>query len=346
MTIGERLQQHRKDLGLSQEELGQQLHVSRQTVSQWETDQTLPTVDNLIRLKELFGVSIDSLLSKEGSFEKEPEETPRESYQFTFSEAELRLFYRNRMFATLKRPLISLLLILFLSIIFLTQYRSLSKDIRIVLILVLIVVLIRFIILFLKTRRFYKRNAKDIALCTYQYDFYQQHFTMRIEKEGVFSSLTIIPYERIDRVQDADPFLFVYYKGSVCLLRRADLQPDSMLFHPSQMLPPKAVYQSPPRRLRKFSWVVFVLAIAALPLWLLLFSLFVLSIPDFREIAFHIAWTMFVSLFLPVASIILGCVLKSKKMAYKKNVVVGIIMSCVLFFFGTVWFLVFFFALE
>lgn len=118
MTIGERLQQHRKDLGLSQEELGQQLHVSRQTVSQWETDQTLPTVDNLIRLKELFGVSIDSLLSKEGSFEKEPEETPRESYQFTFSEAELRLFYRDRMFATLKRPLISLLLILFLSIIF------------------------------------------------------------------------------------------------------------------------------------------------------------------------------------------------------------------------------------
>lgn len=119
-----------------------------------------------------------------------------------------------------------------------------------------------------------------------------------------------------------------------------------MLFHPSQILPPKTVYHNPPRRLRKFSWVAFVLAIAALPLWLLLFSLFVSSIPDFREIAFHIAWTMFVSLFLPVASIILGCVLKSKKMAYKKNVVVGIIMSCVLFFFGTGWFLVFFFALE
>ena len=62
MTIGERLQQYRKNLGLSQEELGQRLFVSRQTVSQWETDQTLPTVDNLIRLKELFGVSVDTIL--------------------------------------------------------------------------------------------------------------------------------------------------------------------------------------------------------------------------------------------------------------------------------------------
>ena len=62
MTVGERLQQYRKNLGLSQEELGQRLFVSRQTVSQWETDQTLPTVDNLMRLKELFGVSVDTIL--------------------------------------------------------------------------------------------------------------------------------------------------------------------------------------------------------------------------------------------------------------------------------------------
>ncbi len=62
MTVGERIQQYRKERNLSQEELGQRLLVSRQTVSQWETDQTLPTVDNLLRLKEVFGVSIDTLL--------------------------------------------------------------------------------------------------------------------------------------------------------------------------------------------------------------------------------------------------------------------------------------------
>ena len=50
MTVGEKIQFYRKKIGLSQEELGQKMLVSRQTVSLWEMDKTLPTVDNLIRL--------------------------------------------------------------------------------------------------------------------------------------------------------------------------------------------------------------------------------------------------------------------------------------------------------
>ena len=61
MDIGISIQNHRKRLGLSQEELGQQLCVSRQTVSQWENGQTVPSVDNLLRLKEIFGISLDAL---------------------------------------------------------------------------------------------------------------------------------------------------------------------------------------------------------------------------------------------------------------------------------------------
>ena len=70
MTTGESIQKYRKEQGLSQEELGQKLMVSRQTVSLWETDQTVPTIDNLVRLKEIFNVSIDDLLAgddKQGS---------------------------------------------------------------------------------------------------------------------------------------------------------------------------------------------------------------------------------------------------------------------------------------
>ena len=57
MTIGEKIQHYRKKQGLSQEDLGQKLMVSRQTISLWEKDQTVPTIDNLIRLKEIFNVS-------------------------------------------------------------------------------------------------------------------------------------------------------------------------------------------------------------------------------------------------------------------------------------------------
>jgi len=65
MTVGEKIQHYRKRAGLSQEELGQQLLVSRQTVSLWETGQTLPTLDNLSRLRTIFGVSVDEILSEE-----------------------------------------------------------------------------------------------------------------------------------------------------------------------------------------------------------------------------------------------------------------------------------------
>ena len=65
MTIGKNLLSLRKAKGISQEELANELHVSRQTVSQWETDQTMPTVENFLRLKEIFGVPVDKMLNVE-----------------------------------------------------------------------------------------------------------------------------------------------------------------------------------------------------------------------------------------------------------------------------------------
>ncbi|MBR0302689.1 MAG: helix-turn-helix transcriptional regulator [Clostridia bacterium] len=50
MTVGEKIQFYRKEKNLSQEQLGQMLFVSRQTVSLWEKDQTMPTIDNLLKL--------------------------------------------------------------------------------------------------------------------------------------------------------------------------------------------------------------------------------------------------------------------------------------------------------
>ena len=70
MSVGENILQLRKQQGLSQEALAEKMLVSRQTVSLWETDQTQPTLDNLMRLKDIFGVSVDYLLSSHDSWEK------------------------------------------------------------------------------------------------------------------------------------------------------------------------------------------------------------------------------------------------------------------------------------
>ena len=80
MTVGEKIQFYRKKIGLSQEELGQKLLVSRQTVSLWEMGKTLPTVDNLLLLKDIFSVSIDEILSETDPTEDHAPH-PAESYQ-------------------------------------------------------------------------------------------------------------------------------------------------------------------------------------------------------------------------------------------------------------------------
>lgn len=59
MTIGQRISELRKSHGYSQEYVAEQLGVSRQAVSKWETDTSAPDTYNLIGLSQLFGVSVE-----------------------------------------------------------------------------------------------------------------------------------------------------------------------------------------------------------------------------------------------------------------------------------------------
>lgn len=61
MGIGNRINQLRKENNLSQEYIAERLGVSRQAVYKWEKEQTAPDTENLIKLAELFSVSVEYL---------------------------------------------------------------------------------------------------------------------------------------------------------------------------------------------------------------------------------------------------------------------------------------------
>ena len=65
MEFCEKLQELRKNKGLTQEELAQVLYVSRTAVSKWEAGRGYPSIDSLKAISSLFSVSIDQLLSGE-----------------------------------------------------------------------------------------------------------------------------------------------------------------------------------------------------------------------------------------------------------------------------------------
>ena len=61
MNFNEKLINLRKSKGLSQEELGNELKVSRQTISKWESCQSYPDFQRLVLLSDYFGLTLDEL---------------------------------------------------------------------------------------------------------------------------------------------------------------------------------------------------------------------------------------------------------------------------------------------
>lgn len=62
MGLGDTIYRLRTEKGMSQTDLAEALEVSRQSISKWETDASTPELDKLVKLSEIFGVSLDALV--------------------------------------------------------------------------------------------------------------------------------------------------------------------------------------------------------------------------------------------------------------------------------------------
>lgn len=86
MTTGQRIALKRKEAGLSQETLGAELGVSRQSIYKWESDTALPEIDKLVALSRRFGVTVGWLLGVE-----EAPETPSAPDSGELTDAQLKM---------------------------------------------------------------------------------------------------------------------------------------------------------------------------------------------------------------------------------------------------------------
>lgn len=81
MTFSERLKKEREKRNWSQNDLAEKIHVSRQSVSKWETGKNYPSIEVLINLSDLFQITVDELLRSD---EELKEKIIRESKQLAF----------------------------------------------------------------------------------------------------------------------------------------------------------------------------------------------------------------------------------------------------------------------
>ena len=96
MIFADKLMDLRKKNGWSQEELAEKLNVSRQAVSKWESAQSVPDMNRIIQLSELFGVSTDYLLKDEMEQVDVSRETASDSLIRTVDMEEANTFLKTK----------------------------------------------------------------------------------------------------------------------------------------------------------------------------------------------------------------------------------------------------------
>lgn len=92
MTFSEQLIYLRKQKGLSQEQLGEVIGVTRQTVSKWELGDTTPEMDKLVHLGDFFSISIDALVGREEVNSTDTNSKAAELYRWHYEYKSKRTF--------------------------------------------------------------------------------------------------------------------------------------------------------------------------------------------------------------------------------------------------------------
>ena len=221
MAIGDNIQFYRTKLGLSQEELGQKLFVSGQTVSLWENGQTVPTIDNLVRLKEIFGVSVDAILST-GEAVRESTPEPSEHYLFRYSDAEWTEIY-----GFLKKRMLPWLILAFslFFIVLLTEFME-PEHRHLVDFAALSIVFVVLCVWVISLKRSGRRVTKSI----YEYRVYSDHFLVDIYRNGEKSRSRKIAFSDIDRMYDTGKYLLLQIARKVFILKKPELEESSAFF--------------------------------------------------------------------------------------------------------------------
>ena len=227
MTTGEKIQQYRKGLGLSQEELGQKLLVSRQTISLWEKDQTMPTIDNLMRLGEIFGISVDEMLDRTGEA-AESADDPKEYYQFRLSEQDVKEIQHAN--ASLAYQRLAITIIGSAALTVGSLYISGAKIVTgfaIALLLVNLIALIRTIRAY---RNAYRGSVPRMTATVYHYRFYDGCMIIDLEREGEIVEMSKYRYDEIELISCYGKWLFLQLRGRIYCIDRDRLKENAALF--------------------------------------------------------------------------------------------------------------------
>ncbi|MCH5180338.1 MAG: helix-turn-helix transcriptional regulator [Erysipelotrichales bacterium] len=337
MTLGEKIFELRKSRGISQEELANSLNVTRQSISLWETNQTVPSLDNLMEISNLFNVTLDELCGCDNKSKSLNES--KEIKTGFFSSGEIiytKDIYERALKFSLRKAYIcsGVILSALILIIF-----SIIKMFILVPFFIGVIVLA----LYIRFKKVVRINANNQVGCRpnaiLRYWFFDDHFEIN-SKSDCSSSMYSKRYYELKNVFIDYKYLYLVFDGIIVPIDKESFSKNDYekllkLLGKIDKTSNNSTKNNP--MIKILLLVFFILSIASIFLALIsvALSLQTSKIPEFMFSMTEYMWIFYVFIPIPVSSIILGFMFLRRKYKCKKNIVAGIIMTFLLFVYGS-----------
>ena len=340
MTLGEKILKYRKQAGLSQEELADKTNVTRQSISLWETDQTTPSLDNLIMLAEIFAVSLDELCGASSKNNETAQPCPpgkQECLACAQTKYSVELIkHINRL--TSKKFYIISSIVLVLSIICFIDIIISDADAAYLIIPIFFIVLSAVLLIGVSIS-IKKRTDEMFKLrpnCVAKISLFQDWFDLEVSSDNTdFKSA--IKYSEVKKVIDSDKCILIYYGNTIVPIEKNLPDTDYNLILKLLNAPSGNTGAPQSKRIKALLLAMFILSLLSIFMALIATAICRLAspLPEFSFSFPEHMWVFFVFIPLPLASAILGIVFLAKKYKCKKNIIAGAIMCALLVIYGS-----------
>lgn len=340
ISIGEKIFNNRKKAGISQEELADMLEVTRQSISLWETDQTLPSTANLVRLTEIFNISMDELCGKEPKTETLSQTVDDEHAnpaciavaQTVYDRALLKSVFG----ATLKKiKIISAVAIaIAVLLIIAIPLSTVSKGTIAFPIIFGLLAATFWVATSVRAKKQIDDELKLRPNHKITVRFYSDRFEIESVSDNSSANYTKL-YSEVTRVLQDGGLILIYSDGMVVPVHSVSLGENADAV--CGLLHTTPISTTTDKRVKRLLLSMFVLSILSIALALIacVIALNCSPIPEFSAAMLEYMWLFYVFIPVPIASAVLGAVFLKKNYKCKKNIIAGVIMTALLAIFGS-----------
>lgn len=343
MDLGNKIFELRKKAGLSQEELGHRLNVTRQSVSLWETNQAQPTLENLLALSNIFNVSIDELCETEqDNIQKEKfkmisdgKEEPQEAlfgaktnYDKDLYERFYKILSKKQIVAGVLGVIASLVAL----IIIIATKESLVNIIFPILSFCFCVSL--FIHVKLKRKEQVQISLASKPNLQTEFFFYNDHFEF-LSKSDNSASKHSKKYDEVVFKKQDEKYIYLGFKDVLTAIDKRTCGQNVAILDVFFKFRSQRDKTSAKTRRLLITFFISSLASIMVALFVCVAAFPSSPTPSFPLLMEEHMWRFFLLTPIPVTSAILGIIYLKKGYKCKKNIIAGVIMTALLCVYGS-----------